>query len=526
MPKRPKGSKLLINGAAGFVGLLSAIAVAQPQAPQTTHGGVVLAEQQPGNDLGEKIAAANAALGPARGEIRITKSGEISTRVMLSPNRDVICDGDQVELTLAASAASIVLSSNSSMRGCALTSAQTSPPIGGEVFSQGTSDVQLADLTFVGGGPHIHLVGVSKFSIKNTRHLSITAGFPAGKWQARLIGISKSRFIDVSDPIIHDVDASAINACGGVTFSSSTDSSLHGGEISGLKNCDGVLTEKYSYDSPPASDIEITGTVSGGNNIAPGAGPYSHNGEGFDIFQSKDIRVSNVTVRDNDGNHSGMPGIEVSNSAQVTISGSIISDNGGIGIKVDGSLAVAINDCHTDHNGQAGIYVMPAVGSVSATHGSPSVKWAPGRAGMTFSSVWPPNTKIVIGRNVYTVASLQSTGELTLATGFSGPTGVYGYDLDSYVEINGGESLDNGQLSAGLPANEKAGYREGVYFSGSSGEITGRVTHLHAADTQGSKTQTYGVRVENRGRIVASENSVEGNLAGGIRDSPRRSEIH
>jgi len=550
MRKRTRESKLLVNWAAGVVGLLSAIAVAQSQAPQTARSGVVLAEQQPGNDLGAKIAAANAALGAARGEIRITKSGEISTRVMLSPNRDVICDGDQVELTLAASAASIVLSSNSTMRGCTLTSAQTSPPIGGEVFSQGTSDVQIADLTFVGGGPHIHLVGVSNFSIKNTRHLSITAGgaspiivgqsehgrivspriegitFPAGKWQARLIGISKSRFIDVSNPIIHDVDASAINACGGVTFSSSTDSSLHGGEISGLKNCDGVLTEKYSYDSPPASDIEITGTISGGNNTAPGAGPYSHNGEGFDIFQSKDIRVENVTVRDNDGNHSGMPGIEVSNSAQVTISGSIISDNGGLGIKVDGSVAVAINDCHTNHNGQAGIYVMPAVGSVSATHGSPSVKWAPGRAGMTFSSVWPPNTKIVIGRNVYTVASLQSTGELTLATDFSGPTGIYGYDLDSYVEINGGESLDNGQLSAGLPPNEKAGYREGVYFSGSSGEITGRVTHLHAADTQGSKTQTYGVRVENRGRIVASENSVEGNIAGGIRDSPRRSEIH
>jgi hypothetical protein len=66
-----------------------------------------------------------------------------------------------------------------------------------------------------------------------------------------------------------------------------------------------------------------------------------------------------------------------------------------------------------------------------------------------------------------------------------------------------------------------------VYFAGGfSGELTGRVTRLHAADTQDRKTQTYGIRVENRARIVAHSNSVADNLAGQIQDSPGRSSIH
>jgi hypothetical protein len=170
--------------------------------------------------------------------------------------------------------------------------------------------------------------------------------------------------------------------------------------------------------------------------------------------------------------------------------------------------------------------VMPALGKVRVNAGSPTVNWAPGSANMTFSAVWPTHTKVVIDRTVYTIASLQSTGRLTLTADISA-TGVYGYNVDSYVEISGGESLDNGQRSVAMPVNANVGQREGVYFAGGfSGEITGRVTRLHASDTQARKTQTFGIRVENRARIFAKENSVAGNLVGGIQDSPRRSAIH
>ncbi|MGA7924725.1 MAG: right-handed parallel beta-helix repeat-containing protein [Candidatus Sulfotelmatobacter sp.] len=528
---------------------VSAIAKSGAQA-QPVQGSVIFADQQFGSDMGAKIVAANTALGPAKGEIRVAKSGEISEPVLLSHNHSLTCVGDQVTLTLSSSRATIIQESDTHVRGCTLSSSQTLPPAGGaEIVSQGTSNVQVDDVTFVGGGDHIEFNNVSNFSIGNTRHVSITAkgaspilidsstrghiispridGFtvPAGDSSIRLIGINKSSLIEVSDPAIKDVDASTVPGCGGVSFTASSNSALHGGVVSGLNNCDGVLTE--STDRAASSDIEISGTVSMGHNTSAGSGKNANNGEGFDIFNSKRVQLSEVTARNNGKSPSNrQPGIEVSNSSDVSISKGIASDNGLEGIRVDGSPGVTISASHTNRNGGGGIVVMPALGRVRVTEGSPIVDWTPGDANMTFSAVWPPRSKIVIAGAVYRIASLQSTTRLMLTADVSAATGNYAYNVDSYVEITGGESLDNGQLSLGLPPDRNVGRREGVYFAGGfSGEVTGRVTRLQATDTQNRKTQTFGIRVENRARIVADDNSVDGNLAGGIQDSPGKSTI-
>jgi hypothetical protein len=402
----------------------------------------------------------------------------------------------------------------------------------------------------VGGGYHIKFSHVSNFVIANTRHVSISAqgtspilidsstrgqiisprieGFvmPASNAGARLLGVNKSSFIEIRDPIIQDVDASTVPGCGGVSFTASHDSSLSGGVISGLKNCDGVLTE--SIDNAASSDINIIGTVSINHNASAGSGKNANNGEGFDIFNSERVHLSHVTARNN-GHDPGnrMPGVEVSNSREISFNDCVSNDNGVEGIRVDGSLGVKINESRTNHNGSSGILVMPALGRVSAAQGSPRVDWAPGDANMTFSAVWQQGTKIVISGKVYTISSLPSTMRLILTSDFRAGSGKYSYNVDSYAEINGGESLDNGQAFSRFPPDQMAGHREGVYFAGGfSGELTGRVTRLHAADTQNRKTQTYGIRVENRARIVASRNSVSGNLAGQIQDSPGRSSIH
>jgi hypothetical protein len=512
---------------------------------------IIFADRQSGDEMGAKIVAADEALGSAKGEIRVAKSGIISQPVLLSRNHDLVCVADQVNLTLSNSRASITQQSNTSVRGCTLSSSQTTVPVAGaEIFSQGTSNVHVESVTFIGGGYHIDYSTVSDFSIKNTRHISITAiatspilidsstngliaspsieGYtvPAGQFSVRLIGINRSRLIDVRDPVIQGVDASTVTGCGGVSFTASSRSTLRGGVISGLKNCDGVLTESTGMSA--SSDIDVNGTVSSGHNASSGTGANANNGEGFDIFNSQRVRLSGVTARNN-GKFAGnrQPGIEVSNSSQVTIRDSISSDNGGDGIKIDGSPGVTISRSHTNHNGGVGILAMPALGRVSGTAGSPVVDWAPGGAGMTFSAVWPSRTRIVIAKAVYTILSFQSTGRMTLTADFSGVTGSYGYNVDSYAEIVGGESLDNGQSSAALPLNQNVGQREGVYFAGGfSGELTGRVSHLRATDTQKHKTQTFGIRVENRARIVANNNAVSGNLSGQILDSPGKSSIH
>lgn len=526
--------------------IISSIGASGPE----VHGVVIFADQQPGSDVGAKIAAANTALGSAVGEIRITKSGEISEPILLSHNHDLVCVGDQTTLALSTSRAMITLESDTRVVSCAFSSTQTLPPDGGaEIYSKGTSNIDIEHVTFVGGGYHIKFSSVSNFSIRNTRHVSITAKatspiliasskhgqvtspqiesfvVPAGDTGIRLIGINNSSFIDVSDPVIKNVDASTVPGCGGVTFTSSSNSALRGGVIGGLKNCDGVLTE--SIGRAASSDISISGTVSEGHNASAGRGKNANNGEGFDIYNSKHVLLSNVTSRNNGNSPTNrQSGIEVSNSAEVSIRNCTSKDNGVDGIRVDGSKGVTISESNTSHNGDVGILVMPALGRVSATVNSRIVDWTPGDANMTFSAVWPAGTKIVIGGVIYTIASFPSPSQMMLTSDFSGATGEYSYNVDSYVEIRGGESLDNGQLSASLPPDLKVGHREGVYFAGGfSGDMTGRVTRLHAADTQDRKTQTFGIRVENRARIVADHNSVSGNLAGGIRDSPGRSSI-
>ena len=528
---------------------LSSIATREDR-PQPPQEAVIFADQQAGNDMGAKIAAANAALGSARGEIRVTRPGDISETITLWQNHDLVCAGDPVTLTLSTSSAQIIQQSDTRVRGCIFSSSETTRPWdGAEIVSQGTSNVESDDVTFIGGGDHIEYTHVSNFRIKNTRHISITAtgaapiliessthgqiisprieGYtvPAGHSGIRLMGIDRSSFVDVTDPVIKDVDASTVPGCGGVTFTASSHSTLRGGIISGLTNCDGVLTE--STGTAASSDIDISGTASIGNNAADGLGKNANNGEGFDIFNSKRVRLSQVTAND-DGKspNNRQPGIEVSNSSEISITNSISSDNGVDGIKIDGSPGVTISESHTNRNGGAGILVMPALGRVSVRKRSPIVDWAPGAANITFSAVWPVHTKIVIDGAVYTIASFQSTTRLTLTSNFSGRSGSYAYNVDSYAEITDSESNNNGQLSAGLPSDRNGGQREGIYFAGGfSGAITGRVTHLRATDTQKRKTQCYGIRVENHARIIANENAVAGNMAGGIRDSPGRSKI-
>jgi parallel beta-helix repeat protein len=517
---------------------------------ETRRGRIIVADEQPGDELGTKIVAADRALGSEPGEIQVMQSGEISEPIVLSQNHNLVCVGSQARMMMSTPTAMIAQQSNTYVQGCTLSSSQIVPPVdGAEIVSRGSRNVQVEGVTFIGGGFHIEYERVSNFRIENTRHVSINAsgtspifidssthgqiisprieGYiaPVSASGIRLIGITRSSFIEVKDPDIHDVDASTVPGCGAVSFTASNHSSLEGGMISGLKNCDAVLTESTEMDA--SSDIDITGTAAVGQNPSPGAGKNANNGEGFDIFNSRRVRLSKVIARSNGKSPSNpQSGIEISNSNEVTISNCISSDNGFEGIRVDGSSAVTITNSRTNHNGSAGILVMPALGRVSLNHGSSTANWAPGDANMTFSAVWPVHTKIVIGGSIYTIALIQSTGQLTLTADVSAATGVYGYNVDSYVEINEGESLDNGQLSAAMPVNQNVGQREGAYFAGGfSGEITGRVTGLHASDTQSRKTQTFGIRIENQARIVANGNTVKGNLAGGIQDSPAKSTI-
>jgi hypothetical protein len=524
------------------VGVLLSTSIAHAQ----TAGRGILADQQSGADMGEKITAADLALGADSGQITVGSSGSISKVVTISANHSVACANDTVKLTLATQQASFRLQSNTTFHGCSLVSKQViTPPDGAEIFSRGTSNVSVEGVTFSGGGHHVLFNNVTTFRIAHTRHLSITVptgggivifssiqgqiisplienfAEPQGSTQVRMIGISNSQSVHVKDPVIRNIDATTATGCAGVAFSGTSNSSLQGGTIANLNNCDGVLAEAVGMK--PASDIDISGTVATGTNPRAGAGMHTGNGEGFDIFNSERIHLSDITSRENgryEGN--GQPGIEICNSIEVTVTNCDCSDNGLEGIRIDGAQGVKVANSRTNRNGSSGIIVEPVFGNVQATQGSPDVVWAAGRANQHFASIWPAGTKIIISHSPYSIASLDSRTKLTLTTSFAEASGTYPYDVNSYAEIEGGESNDNGQRST------RDGSREGVYFAsdGTSGPLLGRVSRLRATNTQGGRTQTYGVRIENSGRIVAEGNSVGGNALGGIRDSPGKSSIH
>src|SRR6516165_1764670 len=89
------------------VGALLSTSIAHAQ----TAGRVILADQQSGADMGEKITAADLALGADAGQIKVGSSGSISKVVTISANHSVACANETVMLTLATQQASFRLQS-------------------------------------------------------------------------------------------------------------------------------------------------------------------------------------------------------------------------------------------------------------------------------------------------------------------------------------------------------------------------------------------------------------------------------
>jgi len=479
-------------------------------------------------DLGAQIAAADTDLDASAGQIWVTSSGTISTAVNLRKNHDLICVGSQVTLTMSTSSSSIVQSSHTRVKGCTFSSSLTIA-VKGEVYSQNTTDVGAEDLTFIGGGTNIQYSSVTGFTITNPHVVSMTAptfSIEAFRsidgqiispqvedftWPAtadgvelRAIVVMNSSKVEVIDPVIRNIDATRVWTFGGVSFWGSTNSSLVGGILNGLKNGDGVVTEKGS------ADIDISGTQSFGNSPSAGAGVNANDGDGFDIFNSARVHLSACNGRGNGiiGPHHN---IEIFTSTDVTVQDCDASDGAYAGVAVVGSPRTKLLGITANRNQSAGLAFTPALGTVN-TYGT-SVTFV---SGESFGMAWAPNTTIIINSGTYKIASVSGFTSLTLTTSAGTQTGVT-YSVDSYDgQVIGGEFSGNG-LGLGV-----TGTREGVYLAGGT---TGLIQGITATDPKAMKTQTYGIRLENSARAVLTCNSLEGNLDGAIQDSVGESPV-
>jgi len=435
--------------------------------------------------------------------------------------------GDSTILRMTTPSAQIIQSSGTIVRDLKIVSAQTTAALGGEILSSHTVNVEADHITFVGGGSHIDYDTVSNFRINSTRHLSLTArgnairvvhsdhgrivnprieGFtapPSDAYYGGLIRIGRaSSFVDIIDPIILNIDGTTVRNYAGVDISASHDIALFGGLLSGLKNADGVVTEDG------ATDVTITGTVSNGNSDEPGAGFYGNNGDGFDIYNSARVQLSNC-IGDNNGNLPSnlQHGAEIFTSEDVTVSNCDLSRNGAEGVIVVGSPRTRLVNVTANDNQLAGTYFLSASGDVEVADSQVTLL-----GGTAFGLAWQPGTQIKIGSAQYTVASVTDASHLAL----SQPANIafVRYSVDSY----------SGQLSSGtFNSNGNSGRMpNGIYLADHTTAVVSGVT---ATDLRPSgKTQMWGANLQNHARAIFFDDDFRGNGTGAIEDAPGTSQ--
>lgn len=404
------------------------------------------------------------------GAVTLNLSVQITVNTPVSGRTVIQGLGEATNITLLNTAAFLQLGSAVEVRDLAITSNLTSV-INGSIFSQGTNNIRIDNVTFTGGGHQLNLNTVSNFRISGTRHNALTApgsalfiynsdhgtvreprveGFvyPAGS-ALRVIGFNNSRYIDLESPIVRNLDGTNVSGSfAALSFYASDHMTLSGGQLTDNKGADGFVSEAGS------ADIDIIGTISTGNGLcsasSPCAGTNGGNGDGFDIFNSAHVRLSGCNARGN-GNWTTNPhpGIEIFTSTDVTVQGCDASDSGSNGISVDGSPRIVLMGVSSQRNQGNGLYVAP----------------------------------------------------------FGG--------VDSSVQVMGGQFNDNGKGNLGLV------YINGMYFAGGA---TATVQGVTATNTTGS-TQVYGARLENTSRGVFVLNNFHGNSGGEILDSVGKSPV-
>jgi hypothetical protein len=500
---------------------------------QTSFNQIRYANNFAGSDLGAQINAADTDLSTNPGEIWVTSSGTISESFLtLSANHSLVCKGDNVTLTMLASA-NIKQSNGTRIRGCTFASTQTAAPGGfGEIYASAAVNVEVSDCTFLGGGSHIYYTGVSSFRISNTRHIGVTAvaspiaiinsnngqvnnprfepfTFPVGSFTTRgaLVYVQGSIFVEVSNLIATNIDASQISlGAGGIEFAGCTYCAVHGAFVSVTTNMDSILLETATGSSGPNTDIVIDGLVSVSNDNSGGVGGGNFNlGSCLDIIQSDRVAISN-TVCTNSGNFTSnrQPEVFLFLDDYVSITNSKFTTAGEHGVEVFGTPHAHLWNNDYIQNQSDGVLVVQQTGTVTVA-GGVNVTWTAGPVG-GFSLAWLPGTSITIGGTTSQIASVTSNTALTLSTAVTNGASQ-AYTVGSYdAQLIGGSAMDNGTSALGINVY-------GIEFQGGS---LGLISGMTIGDDRpsGSKTQIYGVSVSSGGSADLDNNDLNGGCTG------------
>ncbi len=493
---------------------------------------ILFANQFPGSTLGAQIAAACASLSGSPGTVVITGSGTISSSVTIPSGVDLAGAFFDVLVTISGTG-SIVLSGVTSVKNLTLvnTTTTTASIVGTSVSEftienvvfqggkygislTGCSDYKIINVSFnttpVTGGSFIRLSGSGPGQIINPRIEAMTL-VTGGASGARLIYVESCNAVSITNPQFWNIDRTHVGG-GGISFTASSFCSLTGGIISGCNGIDGVLTENGS------SYIFISNVVSINNSSSAGAGTHYTNGDGFDIFNSSHVYLTNCLAQ-NDGTYANNlnQAYEIFNSYDVVCTGCVANNNGLNGFQILGSPSTKLIGCTANYNGNNGANLQSGYGTVT-TNGT-MVTYVSGSGTGGFGSNWEYGTVININGTNYNIASITSNTILTLTTSAGIQSSPVPYTVPSrncqvtscYFEGNGqsgaGGSFQNGIGIAGTGTNDASG-----------GVFTGNI----CTDPQASQTQLFGVYIGtgSLGRGIFLFNKLEGNNSGTILDGP------
>lgn len=483
------------------------------------------------DDLGAQIAAADAALGAHPGEIPVTTSGTISEgKVSVSAWHDLVCKkGTKIFLKAGSY---IYQNSHTSIKNCIIEA--TSTPILGEVQSVNTDHVELDSVTFVGGGNLVYWNNVKYFRVSDNEVVSITAVdptthtttagyylincswgqvdnlmassfvFPAGLNQTGVLELNLSSHITVNSPMISDVDASyVLVGAGAIVIAGSTNIAVNGGFITGNANMDGILSQT-SGNSVRSSHINLTG-VDSSYNGAPGRNVNAPLGlgDGLDIINTRNVRISHCILNGNGSLHDRQPGIWLFLDDDVVVADSDISDSSMAGIATAGSRRVRLLRDSINRNQASGVFTEFQGGT--ATNAGPAVTFFAGVSG-GFSVAWAPGTPFTLDGVIYPIASVSDSTHLTLAISAADHSSPVVWSVDTTQDIRDTVIDDNGQAKFG--GQSQVGI---TWADGTSGIISG----VTATDT-GSGTQLYGLELANTASATLNNDNFSGNVQGGI----------
>jgi hypothetical protein len=473
---------------------------------------------------------ADAQLGASAGQIPVTTSGTISEgRVPLSARHSLIC-GNGVVIYLAAGSY-LYQNSDTLIKNCTISS--TSTPITGEIQSENTSNLELDNVTFVGGGNLVYWSGVTNFSILNNTIMSITAVdsagvrsgiyllncshgfvdnltagnfvFPVGKndqSDSAVLGLNLSSYIRVDNPVIQNVDASYVQ--GGVA-SVAIDGSNHvlvnGGTITHNPNMDGILSQAFGQQTP-SEDIAIVG-VTASYDGGVGLNPAAHSlGDGLDMINTRRLYISRCILDGNGNLHDEQPAIWLFLDDNVLVAESDLSDGSAAGISSAGSINVHLLHDTINRNQGTGVYTEWQAGM--ATNVGPAVTFTSGVSG-GFSVAWEAGTPFILDGVTYAVAAVPDFGHVTLASSPPDHPSPVSWAVNTTQNIVDTVIDDNGIAQFG-GLNQ-----EGIFWAdGTTGTISG-VTSTNT----GIGAQLYGLQLANSASAILINDNFAGNLEGG-----------